>query len=75
MSAFRRMVLGVSIAISAVICPNPLMAHEPAPDARAAELQCILAPGVYAIIDAKTGELVGALIIYPDCRVEILPII
>jgi hypothetical protein len=74
MSAIRRMLLGVSIAISAVICPNPLVAHEPAPDARAAELQCILAPGVYAIIDPETGNLVGALIVYPDCKVEILPI-
>ena len=45
----------------------------PAPDARAAELQCAIAPGVYAIIDARTGELIGVLIIYPDCKVEILP--
>lgn len=74
MSAIRRMLLGVSIAISAVICPNPLVAHEPVLDTRAATLQCAITPGVYAIIDPKTGEVVGALIVYRDCRIEILPI-
>jgi hypothetical protein len=74
MSAIRRMLLGVFITFSAVFCPNPLIAHEPALDAPAAELQCLIAPGAYAIIDARTGELVGVLIVYPDCRLEILPI-
>lgn len=74
MRAIRRMLLGVSIAVSAVICPTALVAHEPVPDVPAAELQCAIAPGVYAIIDARTGDLVGVLIIYPDCKVEIVPV-
>jgi hypothetical protein len=70
----RRMLLGLSIALSAVICPSRLVANEPALDARAAALQCVIEPGVYAIMDAATEEVVGVLIVYPDCKLEILPI-
>jgi hypothetical protein len=74
MSAIRRMLLGLSISLSAVICPNPLVAYEPALDARAAELQCVIEPGVYVIMDPVTEDVVGVLIVYPDCKLEVLPI-
>lgn len=32
--------------------------------------QCLIPPGVYGIIDAE-GDLVGLLIVYPDCRMEV----
>lgn len=35
---------------------------------------CPIPPGVYAITHPTTGELVGALIVYPDCRTEIVPV-
>lgn len=63
MSAIRRMLLGLSVALSAVICPNPLAAYEPALDARTAEAQCAIEPGVYVIMDAVTEEVVGVLIV------------
>lgn len=34
---------------------------------------CLLNPGTYAIVDAKTQKVVGILIVYPDCRTEIVP--
>lgn len=33
-------------------------------------VQCILEPGVYGIMDSG-GRLVGILIVYPDCRMEV----
>ena len=74
MSAIRRMLLGLSIVFSAVMCPNPLVAYESALDARTAEAECVIKPGVYVIMDAVTEEVVGVLIVYPDCKLEVLPI-
>jgi len=37
------------------------------------EKPCVIKPGVYAIVDEATGQLVGVLIVYPDCRLEIVP--
>ena len=34
---------------------------------------CKIKPGVYAIIDASTNTLVGALIVYQNCEKEIIP--
>lgn len=31
---------------------------------------CLLPPGVYGITDSR-GNLVGILIVYPDCRMEV----
>ena len=31
---------------------------------------CPLEPGVYGLVDS-TGSLVGILIVYPDCRMEV----
>ncbi len=36
----------------------------------AATAQCVLEPGVYGIIDSG-GRLLGILIVYPDCRLEV----
>lgn len=35
-----------------------------------APAQCLLQPGVYGITDSN-GALVGLLIVYPDCRMEV----
>jgi hypothetical protein len=46
-----------------------------APAAAAASpvvLSCLLPPGVYGITDSS-GALVGLLIVYPDCRMEVYP--
>ncbi|MBB4639231.1 hypothetical protein FHS01_005298 [Longimicrobium terrae] len=39
--------------------------------AAAGASQCVLQPGVYKIIDAS-GNLVGVLLVYPDCHTEII---
>lgn len=33
---------------------------------------CLLPPGVYGITDSS-GAVVGLLIVYPDCRMEVYP--
>lgn len=47
---------------------DPAAAKAPAGGVTA---QCILEPGVYAIYNSKS-EFVGSLIVYPDCRTEII---
>lgn len=66
----RAMMRGVAAAAAGV-----LFLSAPAAAARAAETaapaaQCVLAPGVYGITNSD-GELVGLLIVYPDCRIEV----
>ena len=34
---------------------------------------CPIPPGTYIILNSD-GDLVGALIVFPDCRIEILPV-
>ena len=37
------------------------------------ELQpCRIRPGVYAVVEPSTGTMVGILIVYPDCRMEVI---
>lgn len=33
---------------------------------------CPLEPGTYVIRDSTTGEFKGILIVYPDCRLEVV---
>lgn len=55
-------------AISIVLAAAPSVA---APIAEASvPAQCLLQPGVYGITDSS-GQLVGLLIVYPDCRMEV----
>lgn len=35
------------------------------------ERPCKLRPGVYGVIEPSTGTMVGILIVYPDCRMEV----
>ena len=35
------------------------------------ESPCKLRPGVYAIVEPTSGTVVGILIVYPDCRMEV----
>ena len=43
---------------------------EASPVVRVSPASCPLDPGVYGIIDSS-GQLVGILIVYPDCRMEV----
>ncbi|HST58865.1 MAG TPA: hypothetical protein VLK84_09260 [Longimicrobium sp.] len=45
-------------------------AAAPVADTFAPAMQCLLQPGVYGITDSN-GALVGLLIVYPDCRMEV----
>jgi hypothetical protein len=36
----------------------------------ASAVDCVIEPGVYGIVDS-TGTLVGILIVYSDCRMEV----
>jgi hypothetical protein len=65
---FIRSLAGVAIALAFAAAPasaTALSAPAPAPAAA-----CILDPGVYGITDS-TGTIVGILIVYPDCRMEV----
>lgn len=42
----------------------------PVMEAGAPAVQCVFPPGVYGIVDSS-GTLVGLLIVYPDCRMEV----
>jgi hypothetical protein len=73
MVALRRFFAGAVMGASMLttLAATPASATPvPQPDAEA--VSCPLEPGVYAITNSK-GQLVGALIVYPDCSTEILP--
>lgn len=70
MNTFRRtFIQAFAVAVAAVgFAATPAAAAPVVAPAPAA--QCILAPGVYGIVDSS-GTLVGILIVYPDCRIEV----
>ena len=63
-----RVVLGVVVAVMTHAVPGH--ADRPAAIHERAAAQCVLEPGVYGIVDTS-GSLVGILIVYPDCRLEV----
>lgn len=64
MRRFARTLLSVALALA------PGAAPAAAPPERLAAADCVLPPGVYGIVDSQ-GNLVGLLIVYPDCRMEV----
>jgi hypothetical protein len=48
----------------------PAAAADPADRVAVAADDCILPPGVYGITDSQ-GNVVGILIVYPDCKMEV----
>lgn len=63
---YIRSAVGAAIALVSAAAPASAAASSsPAPAA------CLLAPGVYGITDSS-GGLVGILIVYPDCRMEVV---
>lgn len=63
---FIRSAAGAVIALAFAAAP----ASATAPSAPAPAAACVLDPGVYGITDS-TGTIVGILIVYPDCRIEV----
>lgn len=63
-----RRTLARSIAAAALGVAMTAAPAAASPTAPAA--QCLIAPGVYGIVDS-TGKVVGLLIVYPDCRMEV----
>ena len=58
-----RLVAGACLGVALSVAPVSATASPLAP-------QCVIPPGVYGIVDAE-GNLVGLLIVYPDCRMEV----
>jgi hypothetical protein len=73
MTALRRFLAGAVAGASMLvaIAATPASAT-PVREAHAEAMECILEPGVYLIMNSK-DEFVGVLIMYPDCRTEIIP--
>lgn len=73
MAALRRFFAGAVMGASmlAALAATPASATPVAP-AHAAAMECVLEPGVYLIMNAN-DEFVGILIMYPDCKVEVIP--
>lgn len=61
--AVARFVAGACIGVALSVTPVSAEAS-PLPS------QCLIPPGVYGITDSE-GKLVGLLIVYPDCRMEV----
>ncbi|HEV3052330.1 MAG TPA: hypothetical protein VGX50_18610 [Longimicrobium sp.] len=70
MNMIRRTIIHAfaAAAIGIVSAASPAAGAPPPPVTTAA--QCVLEPGVYGIVDS-TGTLVGILIVYQDCRIEV----
>jgi ABC-type sugar transport system substrate-binding protein len=66
MRRFTRAVLGAAVALALVAAPAAAAQPERVPVMD----DCLLPPGVYGITDSQ-GNLVGILIVYPDCRMEV----
>lgn len=72
MSTIKRILLRASVcAAAAVAFTASPAAAAPGPFRTESAAFCPLMPGVYGIIDS-TGQLVGILIIYTDCTMEII---
>jgi hypothetical protein len=61
---------GLVAATLAALAATPARAAARAVEAGAPAVQCVFPPGVYGIVDSS-GTLVGLLIVYPDCRMEV----
>lgn len=59
-----RLVAGAALGLALSVAPAA------AAETRLAGSSCVLPPGVYGITDSS-GTLVGILIVYPDCRMEV----
>lgn len=55
-------------ALALAFTARPAAASTGSPAAPAAA--CVIEPGVYGIVDS-TGSLVGILIVYSDCKIEV----
>ncbi|HEU4881472.1 MAG TPA: hypothetical protein VFT45_04480 [Longimicrobium sp.] len=65
----RKIMQGLSgAALALAFAATPVAAAPLVP--AVATAQCVLEPGVYGIIDSG-GRLLGILIVYPDCRLEV----
>lgn len=71
MTALGRLFTAMLISASALIPFSASTALAAPPEMH--PVQCALPPGAYAIMDSSM-ELVGMLIIFPDCSVEIIPL-
>ena len=58
-----RMVAGVALALAVSVAPASAAVRPLAEP-------CLIPPGVYGIVDSS-GNVVGLLIVYPDCRMEV----
>jgi hypothetical protein len=67
----RILARGIVAAVPAIGFAASPAAAAPVAEVLAPPVQCLLPPGVYGITDSN-GELVGLLIVYPDCRVEVV---
>lgn len=70
MSRPRRLLAAMLMA--AAVAPFSTSSVHASPVA-ASSAQCILPPGAYGIVNSR-GELVGMLIVYPDCTTGIVPV-
>ena len=65
--SFMMSLLGAAVAaIMSAVGPAAAAASVPG----LTVVQCILEPGVYAVMDSG-GQTVAILIVYPDCRMEL----
>lgn len=70
MNSIRRTFIRSFAAAAVAIALAAAPASAAASSVTARTPACVLEPGVYGITDS-TGKIVGILIIYPDCRVEV----
>jgi len=71
-NAIRVLLSGIVLSVTVLMGVATPAAATLVPFRKVHGVQCLFPPGVYAIVDAR-GNLVGALIVYPDCTVEIVP--
>lgn len=57
---------------SAAVVPGSRLLTRAVPSLRPnLDMPCKLKPGVYNIVEPISGQTVGILIVYPDCRMEV----
>jgi hypothetical protein len=72
MAALRRFFVGAVMGASMLVALAAAPASAtPVVRAHAEAMECVLEPGVYLIMNGN--EFVGILIMYPDCKTEIIP--
>ncbi|HKP77058.1 MAG TPA: hypothetical protein VJT67_16120 [Longimicrobiaceae bacterium] len=65
-----RLIRAVVAAVVAVVAASAPASAATLREPAAVAGPCVLEPGVYGILDSQ-GEVVGILIVYPDCRLEV----